>query len=200
MNVAVVKVSVSELRKEYFALFGLAVAFELDVNKLTPVYRELQRRFHPDRFAASTEAERVLALQQAASINDAYNVLKSPILRAQYLLELRGFDLGSEHSTLQDTQFLMQQMELREQIEEAAHSQDPEAELEALISESENNTKALCQELALIFDEKWHELEDSDASQKQSLLETAADMVKKLKFFEKLSLELEHLEETLLDF
>src|SRR6185369_5500679 len=87
-------------------------------------YRDLQGRVHPDRFAASTEAERRVAMQWAALANEAYRTLRDPLERARYLLQLKGFDTGEESNTSMPTDFLMQQMEWREAAAEARAERD----------------------------------------------------------------------------
>lgn len=62
----------------HFELFGLAEGFELDTRQLADTYRQLQTRFHPDRFATAPEREQLAAVQRAAQINDAFTTLKSP--------------------------------------------------------------------------------------------------------------------------
>ena len=52
-------------------------------------------------------------------MNEAYRTLKSPVQRARHLLELHGVDVAFETNTAMPTEFLMQQMELREALEEA---------------------------------------------------------------------------------
>ncbi|ERM62147.1 cobalamin (5'-phosphate) synthase, partial [Vibrio mimicus CAIM 1883] len=101
----------------YFELFGLPIQFELDGSLLSSQFRTLQKRFHPDNFATASERDRLLAVQQAAQINDAYQTLKDPIRRAEYLLSLQGIEMNAEQQTLQDPMFLMEQMELREELE-----------------------------------------------------------------------------------
>ena len=54
----------------YFDLFGLPVDFQVDGSLLTVRYRELQKQCHPDNFATASERDRLLAVQQAARIND----------------------------------------------------------------------------------------------------------------------------------
>jgi len=100
----------------HFALFGLQPAYLLDRDDLTIRYRELQKAAHPDRYAHAGESERLLAVSQAARINDAYQILRDPVSRARYLLKLQG---GSwqDDQTIQDKAFLFEQMELREELE-----------------------------------------------------------------------------------
>jgi len=78
--------------RNHFELFGLPVAFEVDMTRLAETYRELQRALHPDRFANASDRERRLSVQQAARVNEAYQILRSPLRRARYLLELRGVE------------------------------------------------------------------------------------------------------------
>src|SRR5437868_4529239 len=104
--------------KNYFELFGLPVSFDLDLADLTERYRGLARTTHPDRFAGGSDQERRVAMQTTASINEAFRILKDPIARGRYLLELRGVRLNAESETVRDTSFLAEQIELREQLED----------------------------------------------------------------------------------
>lgn len=103
----------------YFELFDLPPAFELDTEVLLPRYRDLQRQSHPDRFAAAAADVQRAAVTRAADINAAFTALKDPVQRARHLLALAGHPLHNESATVADTDFLMAQMELREQLEEA---------------------------------------------------------------------------------
>ncbi len=107
----------------HFALFDLEPSFHLDLESLAARYRERVRRVHPDRFAAASEREQRLALEESARLNEAYQVLKNPSRRARYLLSLQGEELSQE-TTVQDPAFLMQQMELREELQELQDNAD----------------------------------------------------------------------------
>lgn len=169
----------------HFELFGLSNQFELEGGLLSEHYRELQRRFHPDKFATASERDRLLAIQKAAQINDAYQTLKNPISRAEYILSESGLDIRGEQKTLQDMTFLMQQMELRETLEAIPSSSDPESALASFESD-----------ILVMFKEQLKQL-SSELNQKQ--LEAAADSVRKLRFVVKLQHEIEQLEETLFE-
>ncbi|MEZ9501099.1 co-chaperone HscB [Vibrio sp. 10N.286.51.B11] len=168
----------------HFELFGLPLQFQLDGSLLSSQFRDLQRQFHPDKFATASERDRLLAVQKAAQINDAYQVLKHPISRAEYLLVQHGEDIRGEQQTLQDPMFLMEQMELREELEEIADSSDPE---DALFAFEGKVSKMYKQQLSAIQQEL-----DSEA-----WLE-AADRVRKLKFIAKLKNEIELVEDRLI--
>ena len=100
-----------------FELFHLPTSFDIDLEQLESQYLRLQKQYHPDRFAARTPSEQATAAQQCARINDAYQTLKAPLTRAQYLLEQAGVHLQSEAATFQDTAFLMLQMQWQEELE-----------------------------------------------------------------------------------
>lgn len=169
----------------HFELFGLPFQFQLDSNLLATQFRELQRRFHPDKFATASERDRLMSVQKAAQINDAFQTLKNPISRAEYMLSERDMDIRGEQKTLQDPAFLIQQMELREVLEEIPDARDPDAALVDFEQQVLALYKTQLAELEqLLLDERW---------------ETAADAVRKLKFIVKLRTEVERLEESLLD-
>ncbi len=108
----------------HFALMGFEPRFVIDVAALESSWHKLQKEFHPDRYAQASEAERRRALQIAMQINDAYQMLKSPLNRAQYLLSLAGVDVKTEASVRLPPDFLMKQMEWREAIEQAVVQKD----------------------------------------------------------------------------
>ena len=168
----------------HFELFGLPSQFKLDGSLLTSQFRELQKRFHPDNFATGSERDRLMAVQKAAQINDAYQVLKNPISRAEYILAEQGVEIRGEQQTMQDPMFLMEQMELREELEEIADNSDPES---ALFDFDSKVSKMYKQHLASVE----QELDDG-------LWAEAADRVRKLKFIAKLKNEIELVEDKLL--
>jgi molecular chaperone HscB len=168
----------------HFELFGLPLQFQLDGSLLSSQFRDLQRKFHPDKFAIASERDRLLAVQKAAQINDAYQVLKNPISRAEYLLVQHGEDIRGEQQTMQDPIFLMEQMELREELEDITDSSDPE---DALFAFEGKVSKMYKQQLNAIQ----QELES------EAWLE-AADRVRKLKFIAKLKNEIELVEDRLI--
>jgi molecular chaperone HscB len=108
----------------HFELFGLSAAFLLDKEALEKAYRELQSRVHPDRFASAGDAERRASMQMTARVNEAYRALKDPVQRAKYILELHGVDVAFETDTQMPTDFLLQQLEMREQLEAALGRKD----------------------------------------------------------------------------
>jgi molecular chaperone HscB len=160
----------------------------MDLGALDSRYRELQRTVHPDRYASAGEAERRLSMQQATVINEGYRILKDPLKRGRYLLELSGYHLGDEPHTTRDTAFLMEQMELREALGEVRENSDPFAVLDNLMERIAADIVALQVQLRENF-------ERASAAD----LEDAAAALMKMQFFRRLQEEVMDLEAALED-
>ncbi|OBX08508.1 co-chaperone HscB [Gallibacterium salpingitidis] len=168
-----------------FELFSLPVSFQLDLAMLSQQYLQLQKQLHPDNFAAASEQEQRLALQKSTQVNDAYQILKDPILRAEAILSLALQKPVDNENTTHDLVFLMQQMELREQLEEVETQQD-----EQKLADLQQKTTASYQQNIAVLAEK---IAQQDwAGTKQT--------IDRLKFIKKLQQEIERLEEKLFDF
>ena len=102
-----------------FELFGVAQRFAQERSALDARWKELQREAHPDRFAAQGAAAQRMAMQWSVRINEAYQRLKDPLKRAAYLCELAGAPVNAESNTAMPAQFLMQQMQWREALDDA---------------------------------------------------------------------------------
>ena len=103
--------------QNYFELFSLEVGFAIDLTSLERAYQSQVSIFHPDNFVTKSDKEKSIALQNTSLINTAYDTLKSPLLRATYLLELQDINAFDEKDTQMDMDFLMNQIALREQLE-----------------------------------------------------------------------------------
>src|ERR1700735_1049332 len=88
-----------------FALLGLPAQFDGDAAELERAYYAASKELHPDRFATAPAAERVAALSKSRALNDAYQTLKKPIARAEYLLAQAGVTIGDNERL--DPAFLM---------------------------------------------------------------------------------------------
>ncbi|WP_237067375.1 Fe-S protein assembly co-chaperone HscB [Microbulbifer guangxiensis] len=171
-------------QQTYFDIFGLKPAYDVDRAALSQRYRELQREFHPDKYAAKSSREQMLAMQYAARINEAHTTLRDPVARAGYLLELAGVEVSPEQTTA-DAEFLMQQMMLREQLEEVRDAADPAAALDDLAAEVSGLFGGEQQAFARGF--------------AAGELEAAKNSLLRLQFLAKLQRQVEELEEDLLD-
>lgn len=106
--------------RDYFELFQLTPQFDLDPDDLAARFRNLQRAFHPDRFAGQDAGEQRAAAQLSADINAGYRVLRDPVARAGFMLQRLGCDLKALERQPLDGDFLMQQMHLREMAQSPA--------------------------------------------------------------------------------
>lgn len=162
------------LKDSHFDLFHLPAQFALDEAALDAAYRTVQTQVHPDRFAAAGDAQKRIAMQWATRANEAYRTLRDPLKRASYLLSLRGVDIGAENNTAMEPAFLMQQMEWREGIEDAAAARNIDA-LDALLAELREERRIRVERLGTLL--------DSGADQ------AAAEAVRQLMFIERVASE-----------
>jgi molecular chaperone HscB len=164
------------LTQNFFQLFGLPARFQVDGEQLDRAYREMQASVHPDRFVNAAEAERRVSMQQSTQVNEAYQTLKNPVRRAAYLLRQQGVDPQFETNTAMPPDFLVEQMEWREAIEEASGSADAR-ELDHLSSRLAGELKNMYAEIGRQIDERGD-------------FRGAADTVRKLMFLEKVGMEI----------
>ncbi|WP_047236500.1 Fe-S protein assembly co-chaperone HscB [Chromobacterium subtsugae] len=173
----------TDFSQDFFSLFGLPRRFAIDSTLLDNAWRAAAAQVHPDRYAASPDAEKRSALMLSTRVNEAYRTLKSPLSRARYLLQLSGVDTQEESNTAMPGDFLMAQMEWREDIDDARRDL---ARLEALSSRLRAEANALQAALAQALDSR-------------ADLDGATVLVRKLRFMEKLDQEIGDAIESLLD-
>ena len=166
-----------DFNADHFSLFNLPRTFRLDASLLDQRYREIQAQVHPDKFAHAGAAEQRLSLQWATRVNEAYQTLKAPLARAQYLLDLAGHEVGAENNTAMPPEFLMEQMEWREAVSEARIARE-QGELEQLHYRVKQRMNKRFEQLAELLDD-------------QHDYALAADRVRRLMFLEKLLFEID---------
>lgn len=172
-----------DFSKNHFELFELPVRFDVDLGELAGRYRDLQRVIHPDRFVNATDRERRLSMQGTTVINEAYRVLRDPLARASYLLALHGLDVDAARGAATDTDFLMRQMQLREELAEVKQQSDPFAAVHELMSQINGQIERLTAGLAEDF-----------AAATPDRLDQARATLHKMQFLRKLSSEAEAVE------
>ncbi|MBS0511760.1 MAG: Fe-S protein assembly co-chaperone HscB [Proteobacteria bacterium] len=163
--------------QDYFTLFGLPRQYALDEGALEAAWHELQSQVHPDRYAHLPDVDKRRSMQWATRVNEGFRILKKPLARAQYLLELAGVDTALETNTVMSPEFLMEQMEWREAVEEARAAGEVD-ELEQLHHRLQTHAREVRSDLALQLDEA----HDYTA---------AADTVRRLMFIDKLQQEID---------
>jgi len=173
-----------DFRQNYFEIFQLPQAFDLDVGDLSERFLQLQKSVHPDKFVAASDKEKRLSMQWATQINEAYTTLKSALPRAIYMLGLEGEEIAN--NPILEPVFLMQQIELREELEEIEMAGDS---LETLDKFKDRVNKVM----------NTLEAGFSSCYQRKDLRK-ATQTVYKMQFMNKLLVAANHVEEKLLDY
>jgi len=174
-----------DISQDYFSCYGLSCDFAVDLAVLRQSHRRLQQQHHPDRFVSQSDSEQRRAVQITAYLNQAYATLLEPLKRGIYLLQLQGMDPLAPNNTQMPMDFLLQQIELRESLEDMPRAQDPEAEIDAMASRLQHQASQLENEFAQAYG--------------SSDFKTAEKTVRKLQFIVKLQQQLDALEGALLD-
>jgi molecular chaperone HscB len=166
----------ADFQQDFFRLFNLPLRYQIDSAALEQSYRALQAQVHPDKFAHLSEHERRMAMQWATRANEGFQTLRFPLNRARYLLSLHGVDTQEDSNTAMPVDFLMQQMEWREALEETKQTKNSTA-LEEMEQRVQHEMRILQQQLAVDIDDT-HDFA------------AASGIVRKLKFLEKLAEEI----------
>lgn len=153
------------MAQSYFELFELKPAFKIDLAILESHFRKIQSASHPDRFVNATSVEKLKSMQMATLANEAYQTLKTPAARAKYLLERQGISAISETNTAMPADFLMQQMEWRETLEDAKAAKDIVA-ADNLLTEIQQEAISLNTALISLIDVKQDYVSATDATRK----------------------------------
>lgn len=175
----------SEFEKNYFKLFGLPEHYSIDFPELQNRYRELQKKFHPDKFASGSDAERRVVSQMAAQINAGYQTLKSPLERGRYLLQLSGINLDDEKDTQMNPAFLMEQMELRESLDAARDDENTLILLRDMIKSVDAAMSTRVSQLTRLF----------EAGDNRENLLAARNCLREMQFLDKFRKDIEQTED-----
>ena len=113
------------MQHDYFELFGITPRFDIDINLLRDTQRQLQTQYHPDKHINADSITKSRSIQQAANVNEGFEVLSNPVKRARYMLQRSGIELNDESETTSDVSFLMEQIEHRESMDACRQANDP---------------------------------------------------------------------------
>lgn len=139
----------------------------------------LQKQVHPDKFANASDLEKRLSMQQTSWINEAQSTLKDPVLRAIYLLKINDVDFSLENETTMDAVFLMQQLEMREKLENIRKESQSLDVLDNMAKDLKTSTEKMMDGFVKSF----------EASQ----LDDAREWIRKLQFMQKAKAEINNL-------
>ena len=160
---------------DYFALFQLKPQFKIDRQALESAYLTVQQKVHPDMHAQASDSDKRVSMQLSALANSAYRTLMNPIQRGLYMCAKNGVDPQLETNTAMPAQFLMQQMEWREALDDV---RGQPSKLDDLYKEVEQTRASLLKEVEATIDGA-------------NDFELAAKHLRALLFIDKFSAELE---------
>ncbi len=150
------------VHSNFFEYFNQPVQFPVDLTALHQAQLALQAELHPDRFVNGSDQEKRLSVQKASMVNEAYQTLKEPVKRAQYLLELAGVE-KDDNQTTNDSTFLMEQITFREEMGECRTNTDPLECIEHLTVKLKQRAEDFSQEFEQQLQDKEYEIAQESA-------------------------------------
>jgi molecular chaperone HscB len=176
---------------DYFDVFGLPRALNLDLKALEKTFHELSRKYHPDYFTTAPAEERQRALQMTATLNDAYRTLRHPVRRVEHLLQIEGF---KPDGSKVPKSFLMEVFEINEQLEEVKAGSAGKEQVATLNLEIEKRARSFELQLQAAAEE-WDRLSASGASdiQRRQQLTKLTEILSESSYIRNLQRELEEM-------
>jgi molecular chaperone HscB len=174
-----------DIKQNFFQLYSLPRCYAVDLSQLQNRHRQLQRKFHPDRYVTATTADQRLAVQVTAYLNQAFKTLKNPVARGVYLLELAGLEPLAVSKTQMPADFLLQQISLRESIDDLPKSLNMDQDISELFNRLQQQYKAIEIEFANTYG--------------NGELSKAEVAIRKLQFMERLEQQLQLQAEVLME-
>src|SRR5580765_8845299 len=123
--------------QDYFSLFGLPRKLWIEMSSLEQRFLQLSWKLHPDNFVKASTDEQERALKQSSQLNDAYRVLRDPVARVEYLLEIEGTRKEGEQKQHAPPELLEEVFELNESLGELRDAKSSGGDLESLKSRLE---------------------------------------------------------------
>src|SRR5260370_42060260 len=126
---------------DYFDVFELPRKLWIEMDGLDKKFLELSWKLHPDKFVNASTEEQELSLKNSSELNDAYRVLRDPVARVEYLLELEGMRKEGEHKQQAPPELLEEVFELNESLDELLEAKASRGDLTSLKSRLESAEK-----------------------------------------------------------
>src|SRR6202521_5948394 len=143
--------SIVRQQGDHFSLFEVPRKLWIEMSALEKKFLELSWKLHPDKFVNASPEEQELSLKRSSELNDAYRVLRDPVGRVEYLLELEGMRKEGEHKQQAPPELLEEVFELNESLDELREARSAGANLDALAAKLRAAEKN--------FGEKLHEVD-----------------------------------------
>jgi molecular chaperone HscB len=134
-------------RLDHFALFDLPRKLWIEMAGLEQKFLQLSWKLHPDNFVNAPVEEQERSLKRSSEVNDAYRILRDPVARVEYLLEIEGARKEGEHKQQAPPELLEEVFELNESLDELREAKENGGDLAALKSRLESAEKGFQEKL-----------------------------------------------------
>src|SRR5437879_3637210 len=133
--------STASAKGDHFSLFALPRKLCVEMSALEKKFLELSWKLHPDKFVNASPKEQETSLKRSSELNDAYRVLRDPVARVEYLLEIEGMRKEGEHKQQAPPELLEEVFELNESLDELQEAKASGNDLASLKSRLESEEK-----------------------------------------------------------
>jgi len=179
---------------DYFAVFGLPRKLWLEMSSLEQKFLQLSWKLHPDNFVNASDKERELSLKRSSELNDAYRVLRDPLARVEYLLEIEGQRKEGEKKQQAPPELLEEVFELNESLDELREARESGgnlAELKTELQSAEGNFQEKLEEVDLQLQfvaKEWDTAVEAnaDAAARQKLFARMNDLLNRRSYIRNL--------------
>jgi molecular chaperone HscB len=137
-------------RPDHFSLFDLPRKLWIEMAPLEQRFLQLSWKLHPDNFVNAPAEEQERSLKRSSQVNDAYRVLRDPVARVEYLLELEGARKEGEHKQQAPPELLEEVFELNESLDELREARENGADLASLKERLESARNNFQEKLAQV--------------------------------------------------
>ena len=157
---------------DHFSLFGLPRKLWIEMGSLEKKFLELSWKLHPDKYVNASPEEQERSLKGSSELNDAYRVLRDPVARVEYLLEIEHMRKEGEHKQQAPPELLEEVFELNESLDELREAKASGSNLGSLKSRLEAEEKNFQKKLSGVDAQlqetakQWDAAIDVDASDK----------------------------------
>ena len=128
-------------QRDYFDLFEVPRKLGIEMSALEKKFLQLSWKLHPDNFVNASAEEQERSLKRSSELNDAYRVLRDPVARVEYLLELEGMRKEGEHKQQAPPELLEEVFELNESLDELREAKASGGDLASLKTRLESVEK-----------------------------------------------------------
>lgn len=104
----------------------MPVLMKIDSSEIKGKFYELSRQYHPDFHAHSDQSQQANILEKSADVNKAYKIFQNPDDTIKYVLQIKNLIYDEEKYEL-DPEFLMEVMDINEELMELESGADKEA-------------------------------------------------------------------------